>query len=258
MTDTDAQIQPFGEAAASSAGERRRWYVWDIVLLGLLFLFGTFANAFPLLFYWGGLHNSKSVPFAASLWLVLLVPLAGICLLAALARIVVCWPRRIAGRRKLLVLQIATTAVTLAYVGLPFTNLGPSAHQMHLWGMRKYVQTQVDIAAIRAWLGTLDPNTHDGVHIDIRRDEDWQQRPEPNDPALPPCVLSLEPRFVRLASVGNQSLAVGMEWGGGLVGSWGLTTGPPSMGTPPSTALSRWPDYSLDVSPGVRIWHGFE
>jgi len=62
---------------------------------------------------------------------------------------------------------------------------------------------------------------------------------------------------VRLASVGDQNLAVGLEWGSGLLGTWGLSIGPVTMAAPPAM-LSRGPDRSLDISPGVRIRHALD
>ena len=233
------------------------WYAWDIVLLGFLFLFGTLGNSFPLLFYWGGLHCDKDLVFAAVMWFAVLVPGAGICLLIEVMRITRRWPWHIAGRRRLLVLQLIAITVTLAYVALPFMSIGPPSYKMHMWGLRKYAKTKVDVSAIRTWLGSLDPNESDGVEIDIRRNAEGEPSPEPNDPVLPPCVLNLQPRYVTLSSLENEGLAVGLEWGSGLLGAWGITVGPETMGTPPAE-LSRCPDYSLDVSPGVRIWHNIE
>ncbi|UCD48934.1 MAG: hypothetical protein JSW27_15525 [Phycisphaerales bacterium] len=64
------------------------------------------------------------------------------------------------------------------------------------------------------------------------------------------------------ASVGavlekGQGLAASLSWRSGLLGAWGMTVGPATMGAPPSD-LSGWPDYSLDVSSGVCIWHDRE
>jgi len=154
-------------------------------------------------------------------------------------------------------LQLIAITVTLAYVALPFMSVGPPRYKTHMWGFRKYAQTKVDVSAIRTWLGSLDPNESDGVQIDIRRNAEREPTPEPNDPVLPPCVLGLEPRYVSLSFVENQGLAVGLTWGNRLLGTWGMTVGPETMGVPPAE-LSRCPDYSLDVSSGVRIWHNIE
>ncbi len=242
------------------------WYTWDVVLLGVLFLFGTFGNAFPLLSYVGGLRNDKELIFCASMWLVLFTPIAFICLVALLVRIIHCWPLRIVRLRRLIVLQIVVSLGTLAYAGLPFLFLqyGPPACEMHMWGMRKYVRTQVDVAAIRAWLDALDPNAWHGVQIDVRRDEESKPVLVPDDVVLPPCLLRLEPRYVALSSVEDGGLAVILTWGSGLLGTWHLAIGPETMETPPSE-LARAAGYSLgvspynlSVSPGVLIWHDRE
>lgn len=239
------------------------WYAWDVVLLGVLFLFATFGNALPLLSYLGGLRNDKDL---ALVWLVLLTPVAFICLVALIVRIVCSWPLRIVRLRRLIVLQIVVSLGTLAYVGLPFLLLlyGPPGYKTHMWGMRKYVRTQVDVAAIRAWLGALDPNDWHGVRIDVRRDEECRPVLVPDDVVLPPCLLRLEPRYVALSSVEDGGLSVILTWGSGFLGTWHVAIGPETMRTLPSElvrAASFRLDvspYDIEVSPGVHIWHDIE
>ncbi len=229
------------------------WYTWDIILLGVLFAYGTFGNSFPLLSYWGGLHNDKALAFKAVMWVALLIPVAGICLLAALIRIVIYWPRHIAKRGKLLVLQIVAILGALAYVGLPFTPIGPPGYKTYMWGLRQYARTQVDVTAIRGWLETLDPNECDGAESDVRRDAEGGPAAVPSVPGLPPCILTLEPRYVSLSLAEGHGLVAHLTWGSGLLGTWGLTVAPETVGVPPSNR-SQWPDYRLDVSPGVCVW----
>lgn len=50
---------------SSRAKARLPWYAWDVILLGVLFLFGTFGNAFPLMSYLGGLRNRKDLASGA-------------------------------------------------------------------------------------------------------------------------------------------------------------------------------------------------
>ncbi len=41
------------------------WYTWDVILLGVLFLFGTFGNTRPLLSYLADLRNDKDLASGA-------------------------------------------------------------------------------------------------------------------------------------------------------------------------------------------------
>ncbi len=140
----------------TETGPKSRWYVWDVVLLGFVFLCGTFANAMPLLFYLGGLRNDRTLPFGATMWLVWLLPLAAIAFLIAVIRASWYWSRYIANRRKLVVLQLAAIVLPLVYGSLWLTKIGPPGYKAYLWGFGKYAASHVDDTAIRAWLGTLD------------------------------------------------------------------------------------------------------
>ncbi len=233
--------------------KRRSWHILDVFLLGSLFLFGAFGYASPLLFYIGGMRNDMWLPFGAAICFLLLVPLAVICLLAVMIRVAWYWPRYIDRRRKLLISQIVTIVVSVVYIGLPFLGIGPPGYKTYTLGLRKYALKNVDVTAARTWLSSLDPNDCDGLEIDVRWGQDGEPVATPPSVVLPACLASLQPRYVRLALVGERDLAVALTWGSGLLGAWGLTVGPETMEAPPSV-LSSWPDYSLDVSPGVRVW----
>lgn len=236
---------------SSGAKARLPWYTWDVVLLGALFLFGTFGNALPLLSYLGGLRNDKNIVFMARVWFLLLTPIACVCLVAAILRITRYWPRHLVDRRRRYVLQIVASLGTLAYVGLPFLRLGPSEHKMHLWGMRRYVQMQVDVPAIRTWLNNLDPNDWHGVQIDFRSDGEGQLVARSSDVVLPACILNLKPRSVSLSFATGYGFEVTLRWGDRLLGMWGMAIGPETTGPPPD--LSGGPEWD-----GVRIWHDRE
>jgi hypothetical protein len=232
------------------------WYTWDVILLGVLFLFGTFGNSFPLLSYLGGLHNDKGPLFGAVMWfMLLLIPVAGLCLLALVVRIVVYWPLHMLSLRRWAVLGLLAGLGSAAYVGLPFARLGPPLDEIYLRGFRKHVQRQVDISAIRAWLNGLDPNGWDGVEIDVRRTQDDELVWTPEDVHLPASIVRLKPRYVELAALDESDLAVDLRWGSGMLGTWGLTVGPETMGAPPSRLRG---DQRLDAGPGVYVWHDIE
>ncbi len=249
MSEEHMELTPRGDMKAAKA--RLPWYTWDVVLLGVLFLFGTFGNSFPLLSYLGGLRNDKNIVFMAGVWFFLLTPIACVCLAAVIIRITRYWPRHLVDRRRRYVLQIVASLGTLAYVGLPFLRLGPSEHKMHLWGMRRYVQTQVDVPAIRTWLNSLDPNEWHGVQIDFRSDGEGQLVARSSDVVLPACILDLRPRFVSLSFAIGYGFEVTLRWGDRLLGTWGMAIGPETTGPPAN--LSGWLEWD-----GVRIWHDRE
>lgn len=232
-----------------------RWYWWDVGLVVVLFAIGTFGNLGPLWAYWGGLHNDKGSLFGAVMWFMLLIPVAGLCLLALVVRIVVYWPLHMASLRRWAVLGLLAGLGSAAYVGLPFTRLRPPLDEVYLRGFRTYAQRQVDISSIRRWLNGLDPNGWDGVEIDVRRTQDDELVWTPEDVHLPASIVRLKPRYVELAALDESDLAVDFRWGSGMLGTWGLTIGPETMAAPPSRLRG---DQRLDAGPGVYVWRNTE
>ena len=239
----------------TETGPKSRWYVLDAVLLGFLFLWGTFANAMPLLFYLGGLRNEMALPFGATMCLTWLLPLAAIAYLAVVIRASWCWSRYITNRRKLAVLQLAAIVLPLVYGSLWLTKIGPPGYKAHLWGFGKFAASHVDDTAIRTWLGTLDRERWNGVQIDVAGERGFDG--EPVTLAFPPCIENLRPRYAVFWKVEGHDLAVNLAWGSGFVGTWGLVIGPDGVGAPPF-ALSGGADYAYSVKPGVRVWAEIE
>lgn len=254
-------------------GSGSLWYAWDVILLGLLFAYGTFGNSFPLFSYIGGLRNDGTLLFRIVVWFIIFLPLPGICFLALIARVTVHWPRHIAGRKQLLVLQIVALIGPLAYLGLPFTWIGPPGYMTYTRGFRRYVQTNVDVPALRAWLGTVDPNIYGGVPIVVKVDEDGNVKPMSVNTGeavkLPGVVLRLRPHYVRVLVEEGRRPAVRLTWGSGWLGTWGLTVGHEEMEIPETQLRTKEilpggrvifndGEYRLPLAPGAYVWHNIE
>ena len=242
----------------TSKGESRLWYLWDLPSLGLLLLFGAFNASFPLIFYLGGLHNDGSLALGAVLWFVLLLPPAGICLVLALIRIGVFWPRHIRDRKTLRRLQVGVIIALLVILGLPFTRLLPPGYKTYTWGFRKYVRDNVDVAEIQHWLETVDPNACNKATGNVT---DWRgQRDDWPEP-----VMRMNPQFVTLAPDESGRLAIRIAWSGFDAG-WGLTVGHETMEIPETQPTIKEPQrgghishdygqYRLPIPPGAYVWH---
>jgi len=246
-----------GQAKDSQASGGSWWYLWDVPVLGYLILFGIVQYSFSVISFIGGLRNDGSLAFEAVIGSVLLLPLAGICLLLALIRILVYWPRHIRDRKRLRKLQIGVVLGLVIYLGLPFTGLLPPGYKTHTWGFRRYVRNQVDVSTIRAWLKTVDPNGCTGQDAGpdawpVQRD-DW---PQP--------VVSMDPDYAALVLDEDGRPALRLGWSG-FDALWGLTIGSEDMAIPKTRPKKRilphgqdlyeYGQYHLPLLPGAYVWH---
>lgn len=249
--------------------QRSWWFLWDVPVLGYLLLFGAVELGFSVVSYIGGQRNEGGLAFMAVVLLVLQLPLAGICLLLALIRILAFWPRHVRNRKKLRRLQVGAILALLVCLGLPFTGLLPPGYKTYTWGFRRYVRAHADIPAMRTWLSALDPNTCEGLFIEIGADESGGSSPELTEADLPASVLDLRPRFVELFLDEGRRPAVRLLWGSGMLGTWGLTVGHEAMEVPPTQPTTKdimpngqvfydYGQYRLPLSPGVYVWHDLE
>jgi hypothetical protein len=236
---------------------RRFWYVPDIVCICVVFACITLWHSSYLVWYVGGLRNRAPFMFDPYIWYVLIAtPLAGICLIIAAIRLGVSWPRHIQSRGRLLRLRLLVILGFAAYAGLHFVPI-PRSYEPFLLGYRKYAETHVDVAAIRMWLNTQDPNawkdnyTHPG---------DWRAQ----DTHWPVAVTSLEPEYVRLSLDDHRRLVIHLGWGH-VNDSWGVAVGSiemqfPMMGLRKGVSGEKSPDGSgslrrLPLAPGAYVWH---
>lgn len=257
----DREMRESGETPAR--GERA-WYMWDAFLFGIFAgLCVAFLGVPSLLDYFvarrGGYPSFGGLFAFLGIALLLLGWLAVLCV-----RLFVTWPRRIRGLRRLLAAWFAAAVVLVACVVLPFVTLGPG-YKSQTWGFRRYIQARADIPAMQAWLDTIDPNVCDGLWIDVAG------TPSAGSPAVsfPAPVLDLEPRHVQLSLDVAKRPMVRLQWGSGLLGTWGLTVGHEEMPIPktqpreketlPSGQVFYNPgQYRLPLAPGAYVWHSIE
>ncbi len=252
---------------------KRPWYVLDVILLGSLFVLGAFGHASAVFFYFGGLRNDMMLPFYVAMIRLLLVLPTAACLLAILICVVWRWPRHIDHRVKLLVLLIVTIAVSVVWAGYLFLRLGPPGYMAYTWGLRTYARKHVDVAGVRVWRSSLDPNACEGVLIRIRIDDNGNPKPvlrsTGEDAELPECILCLEPRYIRLSLDAQQRPIVRLTWGSGFLGTWGVSVGHEQMEVPKTQPRTKEVlfngqvflnagEYRLPLAPGAYVWHALE
>lgn len=148
---------------------------------------------------------------------------------------------------------IAETSIPLIFVSLlvsPFMfveRLGMSRLGMGLVGvgLRHRVESEVDIAATRAWLKSLDPKDYvDYYHPRIHGDD------------LPKSLRGMKDARASLTIEEDATpKAISLWWGGTPSGHWGIVIGMKDMETPPSESVPLIRTV-VPVEPGVYVWWG--
>ncbi|MBP7053879.1 MAG: hypothetical protein KBE65_22935 [Phycisphaerae bacterium] len=227
-----------------TGGKAWQWYYWDVVLAMLPLWFGLVVDPYGLLSYLGGLIN---VPFALEslMMSVMLIPAALLCLVALFIRMLAIWPRHTRRWAPLLASWGIAVALLATVFVLPFLlgTCNPAGRYMS--GFKRYVERRADIPAIQAWLATLNPTPHPehGYPSDI----------SVPDSDLPPSVRQLRPWYARVTLDDARRPMIRVEWGSGVMRSWGLVVGDKNMETPPSD-FSRYGEYRLPLAPGAYVW----
>lgn len=132
----------------------------DVVLLGVLFLFGTFGGAEYLGTRRDGHSSWGFYGLLAFMGLGLLL-FIGPWILAL--RLFIAWPRHIRGFRRLLLRQVVVIVGVMSLLAATSTRVLAARIPVPAVGFRRYVQRQADIPAMQTWLDTVDPNVH--IHI---------------------------------------------------------------------------------------------
>lgn len=231
------------------------WYVWDVIVLGLLFLLLAFYNGHSVVSYICGLRNDGLLLFRSIGWFVLLMPLTFICLVVAAVCILVRWPKRIVSRKRLRRLQVGVIVLFVAYMVLPFTGIVPPGYKAFTWGLREYARANVDVPAAQRWLGGLDPNLCTAIWMDRHQWQgaaiDWVN-----------AIVGLDPDRIILSLDGEGFPTVRLEWIG-FDSFWGLVIGHANMEIPKTLPAIRgqFPkqgEYRLPFAPGSYVWHNTE
>jgi hypothetical protein len=234
----------------------RYWYVLDVVLIGIVLLYGTLNDPSGLIWHVCGLLNRMSVPFAMGfIWVLLIVPIA-LCSFLLLLRILGSWPEHIERGHRLSMLQAFAISGLILYSLFSLLSIGPSRFSIYMRGFAKCVEHNADLAAIRTWLGTLEPDDCVVYYVTNPREGTKSSRPKYLEQARRPApIAAMEPKNVVLSLYDDESPRVRLTWGGGLTGHWGLVVGPESMPTPESD-LSRYGEHRQEIQSGVYVWYG--
>ena len=147
------------------------------------------------------------------------------------------------------VLIIAEAGVPLIFVGLFLTpfflreRAGLPGIGLVGVGLRHRVESQVDIAATRTWLKSLDDEDYkDGYRGIIHSN-------------LPESLRGLKGAAAVLSADENGNARIRLEWGGTPSGHWGVVIGMEDMEIPPSE-FSPEVKHIVPVEPGVYVWWG--
>ncbi len=235
----------------------RYWYVFDVTLILITFLYATLNDPFGLIMYVCGLYNQMVLRFMLTfMWVAGLVP-AAFCFVVLLLRMILSWPKHINNKRTLMLLRLLVIADLGVYSILPFTFIMPPGMSTYMRGFRHYIETNADISGIRSWLGTLNPKDCVVFNATLSNGGKASSPKDLREHGWPEVVARLKPRYVTLSVDSYEHPRVCLNWGSGFLGSWGIVIGSETMPTPQSD-LSPHGEYREEISKGAYIWHGFD
>jgi len=209
---------------------------------------------FPVggLFYLLGRFSPIGLDFCA-IWMIypLVVIFMAWCLYTGIVKLLITKGNRTGGEK---LVAIAETGVALIFFGLLsppiFFGLKLGVPPIAV-GLRHRVESQVDIAATRIWLQSLDAElgeyTEGGV-VYVRSSK-WLSRSE-----LPESLRGLG-AGARLSADENGNPRIAFGWGGTPSGHWGIVIGMEDM-TIPESEFSPEVRHVVPVEPGVYVWWG--
>ncbi|MHC4121121.1 MAG: hypothetical protein ACYSWO_26845 [Planctomycetota bacterium] len=167
------------------------------------------------------------------------------CLFTGIVKLLGLRGKRTRGEKLLI---IAETAVPLIFAGLfflPFSlsverrvTRGPGPGLIAV-GLRHRVESEVDIAATRVWLQSLDDEDYGRIYT----------------AELPKSLGGLRHAGARVSQDGHGRPMIWWGWGGTPSGHWGIVIGMEDMEAPP---YESGPEIRtvVPVEPGVYVWWG--
>jgi hypothetical protein len=188
---------------------RRFWYVGDFIVLGLLSAYILYVHSYYEVSYRSGLQHNGAPRFARGISVGMLLPLAAILLLILLFRLCVTWSKRITDRKRRWMLRGLVIAILGLYGGVLRATIRSSGEAFTL-GLQEYARANVDVPAIQAWLGTVDPRDCLGDMLKLN----IETLPEAEQAQWPEAVRSLKPQLVSLHLDASRRPVVRLEWGG--------------------------------------------
>ena len=258
-------------AGVLSPSSARPWYCWDIVLVAIPLSYGMLLDSCGVFNYIDGLTNGSLFAYAFPAF-VLLSPVALICLIVELVRMLIVWPVRIHGWRRLVLCWAAVSTAFAICILLPLTGVRVKPLEMYMRGFRRNMQARADIRAIQAWLAIVDPNDCEGQPLGVRVAEGVNIPNPPKYVAPPGSIRHLRPRYTKLMLDNGGRPMIRLTWGGGLMGHWGLVVGSENMEIPETRpeqkkeygygankqVLYEPGEYRLPLAAGAYVWRGMD
>lgn len=118
---------------------------------------------------------------------------------------------------------------------------------MFMRGLRQHMLHRADIAAIRDWLGTLNPD-------DVGAPGTYSNHVSINPPDRPECISRVRPHMVVVSKDSTGRLSVGLSWGDRMVGRWGLVARREETAVELLADSSDPRTYRLPIAPGAYVY----
>lgn len=233
------------------------WYFFDILLIVIVYLYGTLNDPFGIIMYVCGFCNRLELrAYMMFVWVALMVP-ATLCGVVLLLRMISSWPKHIENKCRLLLLRLLVVLGLGSYLMLPFVPVKPDGMNAYIKGFRHYIEARADVVGIRSWLGTLGPEDCVVYNITLSGGRKASSPKDLQEQEWPKVVAQLKPRYVTLSVDDDKHPRVRINWGSGFLGSWGIVVGSEIMPTPESD-LSAHGEYREEISKGAYIWYGLD
>ena len=210
------------------------------LLLGLAVLSTLVLGPLGLISYAAGLVNSVFIlvpllVLGLIFWLSLLV---GGCIYFAEALLT--------HRRKLAIAWFGLITGILLSIAFQLLGVTPSPMVAFAHGVVESVELRTDISGIQAWVSSVDMNSFGAEPVDTYNPRRIAREDQPE-------VLRRQNGSVILELDADGRLRVRLDWGGGLIGHWGLVIGHETMETPPSEQ-TMFGEMRIEIRPGVYFW----
>jgi hypothetical protein len=235
--------------------QKRLWLCVDVVLFGIYFLAGLIVlDPTGLFGYLDGLRDTH-IRWFIFVCMLYLWPIT-IAFLAILLIRLYFWRRYFTGRLKysitlsfMLVLMALFNPFFSLITFFPFVEPG---YKPFTQGFYDRMQTHLQVEPIRGWMATLEDDVYDGQLYGYEFDSYPFELPEEI------TALSSEISYIKLYNDEALRRCLHLEWGGPLVGRWGVVIGPKDMPIPQTvypTEEERIGEYRLRFEDGVYVWH---
>ena len=224
-------------------------YKLEIILISLtLLIILSYTFGFGILHYIAGLKGNAFYFFGSGLLIFLvLFAVFGITIITALVNLIISIVEAVKARKLDRVKMLLLVMPFLIFMTLFIDLFNQAGAVYFLRGYEKWVQKEIDIAAIQEWLVSLDP-VYSGEHY-------FEAEDFPED--LPEAIKKLNPYHMYFSEFEGQERSVEFEWGCAL-SHFGIRIGLEGMETPGEERKlideSQEYEYTRPIQSGVYIF----